>query len=220
MCEAFIHHTFSYSCQHVCMWWKNLLLASCLLHSLTEHCVQWQALMQTYCCHGELRKQLEACDFKVHLQLPWACLDLIGAINNDEWGKIKVKSSLYNFFDHAWTHSPPPPLTLSWCSMRISTTMFWNLMSMMAATVSSCGRSRVGPKTTPRLATVIRFCWWWLATLWRKNKGKGEPHLNKCKNITQRLNYLSAVLMPSHCLLNWNLLLLVIFWIPPRNFDK
>lgn len=26
---------------------------------------------------------------------------------------------------------------LSWCSMRISTTMFWNLMSIMAATVSS-----------------------------------------------------------------------------------
>lgn len=43
--------------------------------------------------------------------------------------------------------------------------MFWNLMSMMAATVSCWALSSVGPKTTPRLATVIRFfCWCW-ATL-------------------------------------------------------
>lgn len=47
----------------------------------------------------------------------------------------------------------------SWFSIRISMTMFWNLMSMMAATVSSWGRSKVGPNTTPRLATVIRFSW-------------------------------------------------------------
>ncbi|TNN89549.1 hypothetical protein EYF80_000152 [Liparis tanakae] len=36
--------------------------------------------------------------------------------------------------------------------------MFWNFRSMMAATVSSCGLINVGPNTTPRLATVIRFC--------------------------------------------------------------
>ena len=41
--------------------------------------------------------------------------------------------------------------------MRISTTTLANLMSMMAATVSSSGLSRVGPKQTARLATVIRF---------------------------------------------------------------
>lgn len=49
--------------------------------------------------------------------------------------------------------------------MRISTTMFWNLRSMMAATVSSCGLINVGPNTTPRLAMVIRFCLLWAATL-------------------------------------------------------
>lgn len=65
-------------------------------------------------------------------------------------------------------------LTFSWCSIRISTTMFWNLISMMAATVSSCGRSRVGPNTTPRLATVIRLCWWWLATLLTREHGERE----------------------------------------------
>ena len=41
--------------------------------------------------------------------------------------------------------------------MRISTTTLANLMSIMAATVSSSARSRVGPKHTPRLDTVIRF---------------------------------------------------------------
>ena len=56
-------------------------------------------------------------------------------------------------------------ITFSWCSMRISTTMFWNLRSMMAATVSSCGLIKVGPNTTPRLATVIRFCLLCAATL-------------------------------------------------------
>lgn len=123
-----VRHLFTtHSLTRVNMRWKNLLLASCLLHSLTEHCVQWQALMQTYCCHGELRKQLESCDFKVHLQLPWACLDLIGVINNDEWGKIKVKSSLYNFLimpgltallllpSHGALWGFPPQCFGTWC---------------------------------------------------------------------------------------------------------
>lgn len=35
----------------------------------------------------------------------------------------------------------------------------------MAATVSSCGRIRVGPNTTPKFATVIRFCFEWFDTL-------------------------------------------------------
>ena len=41
--------------------------------------------------------------------------------------------------------------------IMISTTTLVNLMSMMAATVSSSARKRVGPKQTPRLETVIRF---------------------------------------------------------------
>ena len=41
--------------------------------------------------------------------------------------------------------------------MRISTTTLANLMSMMAATVSSSARSSVGPKQTPRFETVIMF---------------------------------------------------------------
>lgn len=49
-------------------------------------------------------------------------------------------------------------------------TMFWNLISMMAATVSSWGLSKVGPNTTPRFATVIKFCLWLLATLFGKRK--------------------------------------------------
>ncbi len=35
--------------------------------------------------------------------------------------------------------------------------MLQNLMSIMAAIVSSSGRINVGPKHTPRFATVIRF---------------------------------------------------------------
>lgn len=66
-------------------------------------------------------------------------------------------------------------ITFSWFSIRISMTMFWNLISMMAATVSSWGRSRVGPNTTPRFATVIKFCLWLLATLvGRKRNGTNE----------------------------------------------
>lgn len=45
--------------------------------------------------------------------------------------------------------------------------MFWNFKSMMAATVSSCGLMRVGPNTTPKFATVMRFCLEWFETLIR-----------------------------------------------------
>lgn len=73
------------------------------------------------------------------------------------------------------TRSDQTYITFSWFSIRISMTMFWNLISMMAATVSSWGRSRVGPNTTPRFATVIKFCLWLLATLrGRKRKGTNE----------------------------------------------
>lgn len=44
--------------------------------------------------------------------------------------------------------------------------MFWNLMFIMAATVSSCDRISVGPKMTPRFDTVIRLDWLWAETLW------------------------------------------------------
>lgn len=43
--------------------------------------------------------------------------------------------------------------------------MFWNLMFIMAATVSSCDLISVGPKMTPRLETVIRFDWLCAETL-------------------------------------------------------
>lgn len=41
--------------------------------------------------------------------------------------------------------------------IMISTTTLVNLMSMMAATVSSSALNKVGPKQTPRLETVMRF---------------------------------------------------------------
>lgn len=47
--------------------------------------------------------------------------------------------------------------TFSAFSIRISTTTLQNFISMIAATVSSSGRSRVGPKHTPKLLMVILF---------------------------------------------------------------
>lgn len=47
--------------------------------------------------------------------------------------------------------------TFLFSSMRISTTMFWNLMSNIAATVSSLALISVGPNTTAMLEAVIRF---------------------------------------------------------------
>ena len=46
---------------------------------------------------------------------------------------------------------------ISQFSIRFSTTSLQNLMSIIEATVSSLGRSNVGPKTTPRLAAVIKL---------------------------------------------------------------
>lgn len=68
--------------------------------------------------------------------------------------------------------------------------MFWNLISIMAATVSSWGRSRVGPNTTPRFATVIKFCLWLLATL-RGSKRNGTNERNSKWQTTDFLH-------PSH----------------------
>ena len=56
-------------------------------------------------------------------------------------------------------------LTLSKFSISISITMFWNLMFIMAATVSSWDLISVGPKITPRLDTVIRLYLLWVETL-------------------------------------------------------
>ena len=50
-------------------------------------------------------------------------------------------------------------------SIRISTTTLANLMSIMAATVSSSSRNKVGPKQTPKLPTVIMFLLALAATL-------------------------------------------------------
>lgn len=61
--------------------------------------------------------------------------------------------------------------TLWWFSMMISTTMFWNLMFIMAATVSSCDLISVGPKIIPKLDTVIRFWLQWLDTLNNQETG-------------------------------------------------
>lgn len=49
--------------------------------------------------------------------------------------------------------------------------MFWNLMFIMAATVSSCERISVGPKMTPRLDTVIRFDSLCVETLEEEDRG-------------------------------------------------
>lgn len=45
---------------------------------------------------------------------------------------------------------------------------------MMAATVSSCGLIKVGPNTTPRFATVIRFLLACFETLFEKNWRKKQ----------------------------------------------
>lgn len=70
-------------------------------------------------------------------------------------------------------------LTLLKFSISISITIFWNLMFIIAATVSSWDRIRVGPKMTPRLDTVIRLNWLWVETLQGEDKplylSVGEP---------------------------------------------
>lgn len=63
------------------------------------------------------------------------------------------------------------PRTFPKCSIRISTTMFWNLMFIIAATVSSCARMRVGPKITPMLDGDIRFSRLCSQTLQRAGEG-------------------------------------------------
>ncbi len=52
-------------------------------------------------------------------------------------------------------------------SIRICMTSLQNLMSMMEATVSSLGLSKVGPKQTPILAAVIRLMSDLAATLFK-----------------------------------------------------
>ena len=56
---------------------------------------------------------------------------------------------------------------LSQFSMRMAMTSLQNLMSIIEATVSSRGRRRPGPNTTPRLEAVIRFLSLFTATLFR-----------------------------------------------------
>lgn len=51
-------------------------------------------------------------------------------------------------------------------SIRISTTIFWNFMSNMAATVSTWALISVGPKMTAMLEGVMRLSSLWLQTLW------------------------------------------------------
>lgn len=99
-----------------------------------------------------------------------------------QWEPASTLNAISNSGSHQrkfFTHSDQWYITFSWFSIRISITMFWNLISMMAATVSSWGRSRVGPNTTPRFATVIKFCLWLLATL----GGRKRKDINKRKTI-------------------------------------
>lgn len=55
--------------------------------------------------------------------------------------------------------------------------MFWNLMFIMAATVSSCDLINVGPKIIPRLDTVIMFWSLWEDTLHAKTKTEGLGYI-------------------------------------------
>lgn len=74
--------------------------------------------------------------------------------------------------------------------------MFWNLMSMMAATVSCWALSSVGPKTTPRLATVIRFfCWCW-ATLGVKDQTSKSSSMNNVNITEPHVDLLLLLLLP------------------------
>jgi hypothetical protein len=57
-------------------------------------------------------------------------------------------------------------------------------MSMMAAIVSSSGRSSVGPKQTPKFDTVIRFLSALAATLQTKN----PEILKKCSLMNEDKN--------------------------------
>lgn len=56
----------------------------------------------------------------------------------------------------------------------ISTTTLQNLISIIAAIVSSSGRSSVGPKHTPRLDMVIKFLSAFPATLCKRGGLRGE----------------------------------------------
>lgn len=56
-------------------------------------------------------------------------------------------------------------LTWSYSLMIVSMTKLWNLMLIIAAIVSSLGRISVGPSTTPRLLSCIKFFLLSLATL-------------------------------------------------------
>lgn len=86
--------------------------------------------------------------------------------------------------------------TLRKFSMSISTTMFWNFMFIMAATVSSCDRISVGPKMTPRLDTVIRLNWFCVDTL------QTEDTAMKCCKFTELCSVLQRQTLEAlqfHC---------------------
>lgn len=66
-------------------------------------------------------------------------------------------------------------------SIRISTIIFWNLMSNMAATVSTWALISVGPKITAMLEGVIRLVSLWLHTLCTHTELSSRQHRLPCK---------------------------------------
>lgn len=75
------------------------------------------------------------------------------------------------FSRFSWSHLPilksgGGQSTFLCSSIRISTTIFWNLMSNMAATVSTWALISVGPKITAMLEGVMRLSSLWPQTLW------------------------------------------------------
>lgn len=84
------------------------------------------------------------------------------------------RSELWRQVLEGWPH------TFSKCSMRISTTMFWNLIFIIAATVSSWARMRVGPNITPMLDGDIKFSLLCSHTL-MEGKKKNTPERDRIR---------------------------------------
>lgn len=69
----------------------------------------------------------------------------------------------------------------------ISTTTLQNLMSIMAAMVSSSGRRSVGPKHTPKFDMVIKFLLDFAATLFKKQKSTSGLSLRSQRQVNSVL---------------------------------
>ena len=103
------------------------------------------------------------CNLEVHLKEKKlrknSCCNFTKFLNTHIYIKNYVK--LYSttwimFLSFFWLKYLPNKICRQF-SIRISTITLANLMSIIAATVSSSSRSKVGPKQTPKLPTVIIF---------------------------------------------------------------